>query len=336
MFTTKQTSMGRWCGIGSLVLAAIVSPLCAGTANATTTVTYYYSDMQGTPLVLADASGNVIATADFKPYGTQVSGVQAKGPGFAGQVFDPDSVLIYMQARYYDADAGRFLSVDPVTPANGGVLRTNRFSYANNNPQTNVDPDGRNTLSDGKNADPCASVGNVCAFDSEDVDRGLAAGRTSGTGEGGYRIFTSVPDDAYIYTDMDQQEFYAPKDYDFSSVYVAGKKDAGGFLGLGHASIEAVRKAVGQAGTFDLQRSHGVFYSAYTPASNFNVGVYMNGAGYSIPSMLALGVGYSLRHSSNPVAPDQLRYWLKGWITAEEGKYPTGRPVSSLPTNAAH
>ena len=32
-------------------------------------------------------------------------------------------------------------------------------------------------------------------------------------------------------------------------------------------------------GTYDYQRDEGVFYSAYTDASNFAVGIYMAGAG---------------------------------------------------------
>jgi hypothetical protein len=35
---------------------------------------------------------------------------------------------------------------------------------------------------------------------------------------------------------------------------------------------------VEQGGLFDLQRSGNNFYSAYTPASNFAVGVFMKGA----------------------------------------------------------
>jgi uncharacterized protein RhaS with RHS repeats len=45
-----------------------------------------------------------------------------------------------MQARYYDPYAGRFLAIDPVAAEAGSF---NRYWYANNNPYTNIDPDGR-------------------------------------------------------------------------------------------------------------------------------------------------------------------------------------------------
>ncbi|PTR32945.1 RHS repeat-associated protein [Luteibacter sp. OK325] len=103
-----RTSRRRLSGVDSLILAVVASSLSVATVNATTTVTYYYSDMQGTPLILADASGNIIATADFKPYGTQAAGSPTAGPGYTGHLFDADSLLIYMQARYYDPDADAF------------------------------------------------------------------------------------------------------------------------------------------------------------------------------------------------------------------------------------
>jgi RHS repeat-associated protein len=330
MRTILRTSKRRLSGIGSLVLAVVVSSVSVATANATTTVTYYYSDMQGTPLVLADASGNIIATADFKPYGAQAAGSPTAGPGYTGHVFDADSLLIYMQARYYDPDAGRFLSVDPITPANGGVFRTNRFDYANGNPVTNIDPDGRNTNSDGRETDPCASAANVCAFDSHDSHDGAIAsiGQNNGPSGGGkYEISHGVPDGAYFFASMDGAGFYAPGNYDFSAVYVAGVKDKDNIFG--HASYDSIQKAIGQGGTYDVQRSQGVFYGAYTNASNFNVGIYMNGAGYTLYQTKAIGAVYSRRNSSNANSASQTQWWVRGWQSAQAKNFPHGRPAAA-------
>jgi RHS repeat-associated protein len=61
-------------------------------------------------------------------------------------VNDADTGLVYMQQRYYDPIAGRFLSVDPiVTDANTGK-GFNLYEYANSNPYRFTDPDGRDTL----------------------------------------------------------------------------------------------------------------------------------------------------------------------------------------------
>ncbi|MBD8900352.1 RHS repeat-associated core domain-containing protein [Rhodanobacter sp. DHG33] len=123
---------GLWLGVGLQAQAQ------------TDTVTYVYTDPQGTPLVKADASGNVIAKYDYTPYGNSIAslGAAPNGPGYTGHVNDPETGLIYMQARYYQP-TGRFLSPDPVRPAAGNIYSFNRYAYVNNNPIRNVDPSGR-------------------------------------------------------------------------------------------------------------------------------------------------------------------------------------------------
>jgi RHS repeat-associated protein len=107
------------------------------------TVTYYYANQQGTPLATADAAGSLLSSAEYKPYGEQVLGVPMSGPAYTGHVVDPDSGLIYMQARYYDPVVGRFLTTDPVDSAPGAPVTFNRYAYAGDNPVVNTDPDGR-------------------------------------------------------------------------------------------------------------------------------------------------------------------------------------------------
>ncbi len=121
----------------ALVFAVLSTPTLAGT------VTYVYTDAQGTPLAKADANGNITATFDYAPYGAQALGTPPSGPGYTGHVNDPDTGLVYMQARYYDPAVGRFLSVDPVGPSPGELFHFNRYDYTNNNPINHTDPDGR-------------------------------------------------------------------------------------------------------------------------------------------------------------------------------------------------
>ena len=119
-----------------------------GVAAHAGTVTYIYTDAQGTPLAEADASGNITARFEYTPYGVSVPSVgpAPNGPGYTGHVNDPDTGLVYMQARYYDPGTGRFLGVDPVSPAPGNLFHFNRYDYANNNPYKFTDPDGRNAV----------------------------------------------------------------------------------------------------------------------------------------------------------------------------------------------
>lgn len=131
----------------------------------TPTITYIYTDAQGTPLAEADANGNITATYDYKPYGSQALGSPPSGPGYTGHVNDPDTNFVYMQARYYDPPVGRFLSIDPVVPVAGNAFNFNRFDYGNNNPIKNVDPDGRDSVGENidQNAQAASDAGNRVA-----------------------------------------------------------------------------------------------------------------------------------------------------------------------------
>jgi RHS repeat-associated protein len=126
------------------VVVALLLGLVGQLAQAGT-VTYVYTDPQGTPLAEADASGNITATFDYKPYGSQVLGTPKAAPGYTGHVNDPDTGFVYMQARYYDEAAGRFIGIDQVTPELGNISNFNRFAYANNNPVVFTDPTGKKT-----------------------------------------------------------------------------------------------------------------------------------------------------------------------------------------------
>lgn len=131
--------------------------LIGASAWAQDSVTYVYCDPQGTPLAEADASGNITATFEYTPYGTYAPrgtsqpGPAPSGPGYTGHVNDPETKLVYMQARYYDPATGHFLSVDPMVPEEGNTFNFNRYDYANNNPVVNLDPTGR----------ACGAVGEV-------------------------------------------------------------------------------------------------------------------------------------------------------------------------------
>lgn len=124
-----------------LILCALGSSSIATAGGAT--VTYIYTDAQGSPVAEADGAGNVTATFDYTPFGSTLLGTQQNGPGFTGHVADPDTSLTYMQARYYDPSMGQFLSVDPVISKAGQISSFGAYAYAGNNPTTHIDPDGK-------------------------------------------------------------------------------------------------------------------------------------------------------------------------------------------------
>ena len=110
-----------------------------------TIASYQHTDTLGSVVAESNATGQITPLRRYESYGAPADASYADGVGFAGHLTDASTQLSYMQQRYYDPIAGRFLSVDPVGVdlASGGNF--NRYWYANNNPHKFVDPDGRDS-----------------------------------------------------------------------------------------------------------------------------------------------------------------------------------------------
>ncbi len=121
------------------------------------TVTYSHTDALGSPVAQSNAAGAILNRTRYEPYGYIVAGTP-RTIGFTGHVNDNDTGLVYMQQRYYDAFAGRFLSVDPVTTDANTAAGFNRHAYASNSPYKYIDPDGREAA--------CITIGTQCGLGS--------------------------------------------------------------------------------------------------------------------------------------------------------------------------
>jgi RHS repeat-associated protein len=136
--TVEHRSAGkRFLMLGALCLASL-----AATCVDAQSVTYYYTDQAGTVVAETDAGGSVVSISERRPYGARAMGTASSGLGFTGHIDDPDSGLIYMQARYYDPTVGRFMSEDAVDVMPGNTSSMNRYAYVSNNPVNRVDPTG--------------------------------------------------------------------------------------------------------------------------------------------------------------------------------------------------
>jgi len=112
--------------------------------TATGDVTFLHGDLVGSTRTATDASGTVVGTWDYTPFGettTATGGAADDGAGvtrflFAGEYQD-DSGLTYLRARFYDPVTASFLSVDPALAQTGSP-----YAYASGNPLQLVDPLG--------------------------------------------------------------------------------------------------------------------------------------------------------------------------------------------------
>ncbi len=103
--------------------------------------TYYYLlDQLGSVLGLTDAGGSVVATYRYDPWGNVISstGTLINPLRFTAREYDAESGLYFYRARYYDPQAGRFISRDP-SGIKGGL---NLYAYVRNNPIDRRDPRG--------------------------------------------------------------------------------------------------------------------------------------------------------------------------------------------------
>ena len=106
------------------------------------------TDAVGSPRAVVDASGTVVLTRDYSPFGELRSstGSFPLAVGFGGGLEDPDTGLVRMGLRDYDPAAGRWLSPDPLLIDSG---EPNLYRYARNDPVTLHDPTGGGAVGGG-------------------------------------------------------------------------------------------------------------------------------------------------------------------------------------------
>jgi len=146
-FNTDSTTATKHIFAGNTEIAAITG------SGENAVIHYTATDHLTGSNITTDSSNNQEELLDYLPFGTirideQVT-TYTDQIKFAGQEYDEDTGLSYMEARYYDGNIGRFISQDPVF-WNFSQIKTqlldpqswNSYAYARNNPLINIDPTG--------------------------------------------------------------------------------------------------------------------------------------------------------------------------------------------------
>jgi len=153
-----------------------------GTIDSEGNFKYTVQDSLGSTRVLTDDQGNKITEKTYDPYGS-VEYMESSGAlsgnlgeavnideniGFTNQEQDPETGLIYMNARYYNPVIGRFITEDLYKGDIGDAKSLNHYTYAANNPLKYIDPTGMWTYSIG---DDGTRYAESCLRDDGQIER---------------------------------------------------------------------------------------------------------------------------------------------------------------------
>ncbi len=103
---------------------------------------FYQTDHLGTPMEITDERGNLVWTGHYDTFGAchvDESSTFENNIRFQGQYHDKETGLLYNCFRYYDPEAKRYISQDPISYLSGDY---NLYRYCSNDPVNMVDPVG--------------------------------------------------------------------------------------------------------------------------------------------------------------------------------------------------
>lgn len=109
---------------------------------------FYHFDASKNTRLLTDDAGDISDTYDYDAFGVvrNQTGVADSPFGFAGEWREDTDGLVFLRARYYDPETGRFISRDPYAGDAYDPVSLHRYLYANANPIMNTDPSGQLSL----------------------------------------------------------------------------------------------------------------------------------------------------------------------------------------------
>ncbi|WP_171717202.1 RHS repeat domain-containing protein [Paenibacillus phytohabitans] len=152
---------------------------------------YYLYNGHGDVVQIVDTAGVVVNSYAYDEWGKIIS--QSEGiPNsfkYAGEIYDEETGLYYLRARYYDPSMGRFLNEDTYEGQIDNPLSLNLYTYVHNNPLIYVDPTGQWCESkDGKYSHPGTCSNPNSGVYSADVKHNGEAMKSNGKSTGIYKF----------------------------------------------------------------------------------------------------------------------------------------------------
>ena len=104
---------------------------------------YILPDHLGSVRIETDALGQVTVARHFDPFGVPMQADGGSPFGYTGEWWESHAELLYLRARYYAPEVGRFISKDPFPSFDTSPQTLNAYQYVVNNVINLVDPSGR-------------------------------------------------------------------------------------------------------------------------------------------------------------------------------------------------
>jgi len=169
-------------------LSFLLALLIALPAQAADRITYYHNDALGSPVAATSQTGQLLWRETYRPYGERLTKATASTNNhswFTGKQEESALGINYFGARWYHPEVGRFLSGDPAGTTTGNIHSFNRYAYANNNPLSFIDPDGREVKVVGSDKFKSAVADNVAKIQQ---------------GKGGAALINKLENTAHVIT----------------------------------------------------------------------------------------------------------------------------------------
>ena len=106
----------------------------------------YLTDGLGTVRGLVALDAGQIERHAYDAWGQPETSGPPPERGFLGELVDPATGLVYLRARWYAPDQGRFLEPDPVQGTPHDPRSILRYAYAANDPVNKLDPSGESLV----------------------------------------------------------------------------------------------------------------------------------------------------------------------------------------------
>ncbi len=109
---------------------------------------FYVTDPHGNVVQLTDESGKVTKTYEYDSFGNEVKpdGKDDNPFRYCGEYYDKETEEIYLRARYYQPEVGRFLTRDSYTGEEDEPLSLHLYTYCANDGVNSVDPSGHDAI----------------------------------------------------------------------------------------------------------------------------------------------------------------------------------------------